>query len=75
MKKPYVKFTAFGLILGSLITFMPWMLAEPPASLACQSLGIFTVFFSGLFFAYTAHIASPSKQAAKDKKIELVEVA
>lgn len=72
MKKPYGKFTATGLALGSLITFVPWLVLGAPATLVCQAVGIFTVLSFGLFFAYAAHLSSPVAQKVGNRKIDFV---
>lgn len=72
MKKPYGKFTTAGLLLGSLVTFVPWLVLGVPATLVCQTVGVLTVLAFGLFFAYAAYLSSPADQKVENRKIDFV---
>ncbi|WPR64738.1 hypothetical protein SLW73_17935 [Glutamicibacter protophormiae] len=72
MKKPYGKFTVAGLTLGSLSTFIPWLVLGVPATLTCQVIGMLTVLAFGLFFVYAAHLSSSPDQKARNRKTSFV---
>lgn len=72
MKKPYSKFTAIGLLLGSVVACAPWFFAGNTTTTICQAFGPVTVVAFGLLSAFAAYISSPADQPAKDENSSLM---